>query len=63
VNLLTRRVKNVKSYECKGAVAIAAVRTHKFTPHKAHVGLEVKVLRGFADYRVRAHAAHRRPPN
>ena len=61
VNLLTRRVKNVKSYEGKGAMVIATVRAHKFTAHEAHVGFEVKVLRGFASHRVRAHAAHRGP--
>jgi hypothetical protein len=61
VNLLTRRVKNVKSYERKGAMVIATVRAHKFAAHETHVGFEVKVLRSFANHRVRARAAHRGP--
>jgi hypothetical protein len=62
VNLLTRRVKNVKSYERKGAMVIATVRAHKFAAHETHVGFEVKVLRSFANHRVRARAAHCGPP-
>jgi hypothetical protein len=61
VNLLTRRVKNVKSYERKGAMVIATVRAHKFTAHEAHGGFEMKMLRRFAGYRVRTHAAQRGP--
>ena len=56
MNLLTRRVKNVKSYERKGAMVIATVRAHKLTAHKAHVGFEMKVLGGFANDGMRAHS-------
>ena len=61
MNLLTRRVKNVKSYERKGAMVIATVRAHKLTAHKAHVGFEMKVLGGFANDGMRAHSPHYSP--
>jgi hypothetical protein len=61
VNLLTRRVKNVKSYEREGAVVIAPVGTNKLAAHEAHVGFKVKVLRGPAYDGMRAHSAHRSP--
>jgi hypothetical protein len=61
VNLLTRRVKNVKSYECERAVVISPVRSDKLATHEAHVGFKVKLLRGLANYSMRARSAHRRP--
>jgi hypothetical protein len=48
VNLLTRRVKNVKSYEGEGAMVVAAVSANKFAAHEANVGFEVKVLGSLA---------------
>jgi hypothetical protein len=48
VNLLTRRVKDVKSYERECAMVIAPISADEFSEHEAHVGFEVKVLRGFA---------------
>src|SRR5258708_7348134 len=57
VNLLTRRVKNVKSYEREGAVVIASVRANKLTAHEAHIGFERKMLRSLANDGMRAHSA------
>ena len=61
MNLLTRRVKNVKSYEREGAMVIAPVRSHKLTAHEAHVGFEWKMLRSPAYDGMRAHSAHCSP--
>jgi hypothetical protein len=57
VNLLTRRVKNVKSYEGEGAMVVAAVSANKFAAHEANVGFEVKELGSLAVDSVRAHAS------
>ncbi len=61
MNLLTHRVKYVKSYEREGAMMIAPVRANKLAAHEAHVGFKVKLLRGLANYSMRARSAHRRP--
>lgn len=63
VNLLTRRVKYVKSYERKRAVVIATVRADVFSRHEAHIGFKVQVLRRFTNYGVGAHTAHGCPAN
>ena len=58
MNLLTRRVKYIKSYERECAMVIASIRAHELTDYEAHIGFEVKMLRRLARGCMRAHPAH-----
>jgi hypothetical protein len=59
VNLIDlAEVEYVKSYEREGAMVIASIGADELAAHKAHVGLEGKVLRGLTNYGMGARTSY-----
>ena len=63
MDLLTIQVKDIESYEGKGAVVFSTIGSNKFPDHETHVRVEGKMLRGLAYDGVSARASHRGPPD